>query len=81
MILMMMVYRSSRVLSLMTNDDPRLENPNEPPKLTLKPLPSGLEYAFFRDNEISLVVIPSSLAEQQEEKLLDGLRKHRKAFG
>ena len=64
----------------MINDDPPLEKPSDLPKTTLKTLLSELKYAFIRDNETCLVVIPSSLFEQQEEKLLYVFRKKREVF-
>ena len=53
---------SVKVLPLMNDDDPTLENPSGPPKPTLEPLSSELKYALLRDDETWLVVISSSLS-------------------
>ena len=71
---------SEKVQPLVINDDPPLKKPSNPPKPILKPLPHGLKYAFLKSNETSLVVISSSLHEQQKGKLLDVLRKQRKVY-
>ncbi|XP_015941248.1 uncharacterized protein LOC107466756 [Arachis duranensis] len=55
--------------------EPRLEAKSE-----LKPLPSHLKYAFLEDNQKFPVIITSKLS-SEEEKLLDVLRKYKKAIG
>ena len=72
---------SEKVLPIVIDDDPPFEKPSDPPKPILKPLPCELKYAFLKSNETCLVVISSSLQEQQEGKLLYVLRKQRKASG
>ncbi|XP_057740088.1 uncharacterized protein LOC130957234 [Arachis stenosperma] len=56
--------------------EPQLEATSE-----LKPLPSHLKYAFLEDNQKFLVIIASELSSEEEEKLLDVLRKYKKAIG
>ncbi|KAL4306460.1 hypothetical protein AHAS_Ahas16G0180500 [Arachis hypogaea] len=56
--------------------EPQLEAKSE-----LKPLPSHLKYAFLEDNQRFLVIITSELSSEEEEKLLDVLRKYKKAIG
>ncbi|XP_057719839.1 uncharacterized protein LOC130934269 [Arachis stenosperma] len=56
--------------------EPQLEVKSE-----LKPLSSHLKYAFLGDNQKFMVIIASKLSSQEEEKLLDVLRKHKKAIG
>nr|XP_025692641.1 uncharacterized protein LOC112794885 [Arachis hypogaea] len=56
--------------------EPQLEAKSE-----LKPLPSHLKYVFLEDNQRFLVIISSELSSQEEQKLLEVLRKHKKAIG
>ncbi|XP_057734070.1 uncharacterized protein LOC130949339 [Arachis stenosperma] len=56
--------------------EPQLEAKSE-----LKPLPSHLKYAFLEDNQKFLVIIASELSSEEEEKLLDVLKKYKKAIG
>ncbi|XP_072078095.1 uncharacterized protein [Arachis hypogaea] len=55
--------------------EPQLEVKSE-----LKPLSSHLKYAFLGDNQKFSVIIASELSSQEEEKLLEVLRKHKKAI-
>ena len=50
-------------------------------KLELKPLPPHLKYAYLEDEQKLPVIIARELTSQQEEQLLDVLRKHKKAIG
>ena len=50
-------------------------------KLELKPLPPHLKYAYLEDEKKLPVIIARELTSQQEEQLLDVLRKHKKAIG
>ncbi|XLT87226.1 hypothetical protein HN873_008979 [Arachis hypogaea] len=50
-------------------------------KLELKPLPPHLKYAYLEDDQKLPVIIARELTSQQEEQLLDVLRKHKKAIG
>ncbi|KAL2326301.1 hypothetical protein Fmac_025359 [Flemingia macrophylla] len=52
-----------------------------PPTLELKPLPENLKYAYLEDDEKLPVIISTSLMVDQEEKLLQVLKKHKKAIG
>ncbi|XP_062093836.1 uncharacterized protein LOC133799864 [Humulus lupulus] len=53
----------------------------EPPKLELKALPSHLRYAFMGPSSKLPVIISGELSAEQEGKLLDVLRQHKKAIG
>ncbi|KAL4321807.1 hypothetical protein AHAS_Ahas14G0147400 [Arachis hypogaea] len=48
-------------------------------KSELKPLPSHLKYVFLEDNQRFPVIIASELSSEEEEKLLDILRKYFRA--
>ncbi|XP_015954883.1 uncharacterized protein LOC107479247 [Arachis duranensis] len=56
--------------------EPHLETKSE-----LKPLPSYLMYAFLEENQRFPVIIASELLSEEEGKLLDILKKHKKAIG
>ena len=60
-----------------------LDETQEPPKppIVLKPLPSGLKYAFLNNDRESLVIISDKLSEDETLWLLTILEKHRSAFG
>ena len=45
----------------------------------MEPLLSGLKYAFLGENNTWPIVIPSSISEQEEEKVLNVLRKYKEA--
>ncbi|RDX84521.1 putative mitochondrial protein, partial [Mucuna pruriens] len=63
--------------------DPRVvtqESPSPPP-MELKPLPSHLKYAYLDSEQQLPVIIASNLLPEQEEKLLQVLRQHKKAIG
>ena len=47
----------------------------------LKPLPSGLRYAFLNDNTETPVIINDKLSDEEIEKLIAVLEKHRAVFG
>ncbi|XP_057417391.1 uncharacterized protein LOC130711664 [Lotus japonicus] len=51
------------------------------PVLELKPLPDNLKYAYLEDDKKLPVIVSSTLHENQEEKLLQVLKKHKKAIG
>ena len=55
----------------------------EPPKPTieLKPLPSGLRYAFLNNDQNSPMIISDKLSHEESSHLLTVLEKHRSAFG
>ncbi|XP_031120199.1 uncharacterized protein LOC116023344 [Ipomoea triloba] len=52
-----------------------------PPKLDLKPLPSSLKYAFLGPNNTYPVIIASNLSQEQENSLLEVLKKYKSAIG
>ena len=47
----------------------------------LKPLPSGLRYAFLNDNTETLIIISDKLSDEETEKLIVVLEKHWAVFG
>ena len=53
----------------------------QPPKMEQKPLPSHLKYAYLGIASTLPVIIPASLTELEEEKLLRVLRDHKNALG
>ncbi|RDY09988.1 hypothetical protein CR513_05575, partial [Mucuna pruriens] len=55
--------------------------PPQVPLEELKPLPSHLKYAYLDDNQQLLVIIANNLHREQEEKLLQVLRYHKKTIG
>lgn len=52
-----------------------------PPPTELKPLPSHLKYAFLDSEQQLPVIIASNLLLEQEDKLLEVLKQHKKAIG
>jgi len=67
------------------DQDETIELPTheEPPRqpIELKPLPSGLRYAFLNDNTETPVIISDKLSDDETAKLIDVLEKHRAMFG
>ena len=57
------------------------EEPKEPQKLELKPLPVELKYAFLEENRQCPVVISSLLTTSQEHNLLHLLKRNKQALG
>ena len=55
--------------------------PKGDPVFELKPLPDTLKYAYLDWKNIYPVIISANLSEQEEEKLLKTLKKHRAAIG
>ncbi|RDX70766.1 hypothetical protein CR513_49957, partial [Mucuna pruriens] len=55
--------------------------PLSPPPMELKPLPSHLKYAYLDKEQQLPVIIANNLHQEQEEKLLEVLRQHKKAIG
>jgi hypothetical protein len=53
----------------------------DPPTKELKPLPDSLKYKFLGPTDSLPVIIASDLVDDQEKKLLDVLREHKKAIG
>ncbi|RDX94154.1 hypothetical protein CR513_23499, partial [Mucuna pruriens] len=52
-----------------------------PPPMELKPLPNHLKYAYMDNEHQLLVIIANHLCQEQEDKLLNVLRQHKKEFG
>jgi hypothetical protein len=63
-----------------TLDLPTHERPAQP-LIELKPLPSGLRYAFLNGDMESSIIISGRLSGKETTKLLDILEKHRHVFG
>ena len=59
-----------------------LDETQEPPKppIVLKPLPSGLKYAFLNNDRESPMIISNKLSKDETLRLLTILEKHRSAF-
>ncbi|GJT59046.1 hypothetical protein Tco_1002579 [Tanacetum coccineum] len=55
-----------------------LEEP--PTDLELKPLPDNLGYAFLEEPSFLPVIISSQLSEQNKNKLISVLKRHKQAF-
>ena len=51
------------------------------PKLELKALPQHLKYAYLGEGDTLPVIVSSTLSKQQEERLLDVLKRHKTAIG
>ena len=68
--------RRTEILPLLTGNEPK-----EPQKIELKPLPVELKYAFLEANEQCPVVISSLLTTAQEHNLLNLLKKSKQALG
>lgn len=60
---------------------PNTPSIEQPPSLELKQLPENMKYAYLEMNEKLPAIISSNLDFDQENKLLQVLRKHKKAFG
>ena len=60
---------------------PLMPSIEDPPTLEMKPLPSHLKYVFLGKEGSLPVIISSFLSLNREEKLLDVLKKHKKAIG
>ncbi|RDX90314.1 hypothetical protein CR513_27844, partial [Mucuna pruriens] len=58
----------------------KLSPPHSPPT-ELKPLLDHLKYAYLDDHQHFPIIIVNNLHREQEEKLLNALRKHKKAIG
>jgi hypothetical protein len=51
------------------------------PEVDLKPLPKGLKYDFLGLDKTYLVIMCDELSPEENEKLLNLLKKHRKVMG
>jgi len=61
-------------------DLPEFETPRRPP-IELKPLPTGLHYAFLHGDTESPVIISDKLSEEESVRLITILEKHRTVLG
>ncbi|KAJ9552912.1 hypothetical protein OSB04_016957 [Centaurea solstitialis] len=61
--------------------DIQLPSVEQPPDLELKPLPSHLKYAYLAEDDKLPVIISSKLSEDQEQQLINLLKRHKKAIG
>ncbi|RDX72987.1 hypothetical protein CR513_47460, partial [Mucuna pruriens] len=52
-----------------------------PPPMELKPLPKYLKYAYLDTQQHLLVIIANNLHQEQEDKLLQVLRQHKRQLG
>ncbi|RDX64439.1 hypothetical protein CR513_57011, partial [Mucuna pruriens] len=52
-----------------------------PPPIELKPFPSHLKYAYLDTKQQFPIIIANNLQQEQEDKLLQVLRQHKKAIG
>ena len=55
--------------------------PKGDPVFELKPLPDNLKYAYLDEKKIYPIIRSANLSEQEEERLLKTLKKHRAAIG
>ncbi|KAJ9701021.1 hypothetical protein PVL29_006391 [Vitis rotundifolia] len=69
------------ILPLFNEEEMQEAVKEEAPKLILKSLPTELKYAYLEENKKCPVVISSSFTTDQEECLLEVLRRCKKAIG
>ena len=62
-------------------EKPSLTTTIQPATPELKLMPSNLKYSYLDDSKSFPVIISASLVDEQEEKLLSVLKKHKKAIG
>ena len=68
-------------LNSVENDEENKKREVEISKPELKPLPHGLKYIYLEENEEKLVVIFTTLTEEQEIKLLKVLKENKRVIG
>ncbi|XP_074283307.1 uncharacterized protein LOC141607858 [Silene latifolia] len=68
-------------LPLDTNLERPLPSILKPRKYKPKPLPNHLKYIFVGEDNTLPLIISNQLKEEQEERLVDMLKKHKEAFG
>ena len=56
-------------------------NPSEKTKVELKILPNHLKYVFLEENETKPVVISSELTAEEENNLVEVLKRHKEEIG
>ncbi|RDX70984.1 hypothetical protein CR513_49713, partial [Mucuna pruriens] len=54
---------------------------SSPPPLELKPLLNHLKYAYLDNEQQSPIIITNNLHQEQEDRLLNILRQHKKTIG
>ncbi|RDY02067.1 Retrovirus-related Pol polyprotein, partial [Mucuna pruriens] len=57
------------------------KSPSSPPPMELKPLLSHLKYAYLDKEQQLPVILANNLHQEQEDKLLEVLRQHKRAIG
>ena len=57
------------------------DRPIEKPKIVLKTLPAHLKFVFLEENEAKPAIISSSLRKEEEDQLVQVLKKHKAAIG
>ncbi|RVW22955.1 hypothetical protein CK203_093670 [Vitis vinifera] len=72
--------RIEEILPLFNEEEAQEAVKEEAPKLSLRPLPTKLKYAYLEENKKCPVVISSSLTTPWEECLLKVLRRSKKAI-
>ena len=55
--------------------------PTEKPKAELKTLLAHLKYVFLEDDETKLVIISNTLKKEEEDQLVQILKRHKAAIG
>ncbi|RDY02999.1 hypothetical protein CR513_13479, partial [Mucuna pruriens] len=71
-------------LNQVGQSDPKPTNDTSsslPPPTELKPLPSHLKYAYLGNDQQFPIIITNNIHQEQEEKLLNVLRQHKKEIG
>ena len=69
------------ILPLFNEEESHRVGKEEPPKLTLKLLPTGLKYAYLEEDKQCPMVISSALTIHKEDCLIGVLRRCKKAIG
>ena len=70
------VLKNNLVVEILGDPPP----PKGDPVFELKPLPDNPKYVYLDEKKIYPVIISANLSEQEEEKLLKTLKKHRAAI-
>ena len=73
--------RREEILPLFNEKESHRAAKEEPPKLTLKFLPTGLKYAYLEEDKQRTMVISPALSIHQEDCLIRVLRRCKKAIG
>ncbi|KAL6334673.1 hypothetical protein AAG906_021224 [Vitis piasezkii] len=67
--------KKEEILPLFNEEESHIAAKEEPPKFTLKLLPTGLKYAYLEEDKQCPVVISSALSIHQEDCLIEVLRR------